>query len=334
MSALAAGRAGARVVLCDEDFRLGGRLLAENRVLDDRSSADWAGHIAAELAALPNVRIMLRTAVVGAYDHGTYAALERVNDHVAVPPRYEPRQRFWHIFAKRCIIAAGAIERPLVFGDNDRPGVMLAGAARTYLNRYAVALGRRAVVFATSDETARTVADLARAGIAVEAVVDPRPAVPASVEAAAKAAGARLIAGGAVTRARGSTHVRAVEVRTATGATERIDCDLVCVSGGWSPSVHLTSHLGGRPVWNDTLAAFVPGTLPGGMSVAGAANGEPALADAWRPARDWACRPPPIAARPASRSTFPTWTRRAQPPRRCGACAACAARPSSTCRTT
>ena len=117
---------------------------------------------------------MSRTTVVGAYDGGTYSALERVNDHVAEPPAYEPRQRLWRILAKRCVLAAGAIERPLVFGDNDRPGIMLAGAVRAYLNRYAVAPGRRAVVFGTSDETARTVADLHRAGVRVEAVVDPR----------------------------------------------------------------------------------------------------------------------------------------------------------------
>ena len=141
MAALAAGRTGARVVLCEQDFRLGGRLIAENRVLDDRSSADWVAQIAAELAALPDVRILPRTTVFGAYDHGTYAALERVNDHVATPPEHEPRQRFWRIHARRCVIAAGAIERPLVFGDNDRPGIMLAGAVRTYLNRYAVAPG-------------------------------------------------------------------------------------------------------------------------------------------------------------------------------------------------
>jgi sarcosine oxidase subunit alpha len=280
MAALAAGRTGARVVLCEQDFRLGGRLIAENRVLDDRSSADWATHFAGELAALPEVRILLRTTVFGVYDHGTYAALERVNDHVATPPPHEPRQRMWRIIAKRCVLAAGAIERPLVFGDNDRPGIMLAGAVRTYLNRYAVAPGRRAVVFGANDETARTVADLARSGVAVEAVVDPRSDVPGSIEAAAKAAGARLIAGGVVTRAIGSIHVRAVDVRTAAGATERIDCDLVCVSGGWSPSVHLASHLGARPVWSDRLAAFVPGTLPPGMGVAGAANGELGLVDA------------------------------------------------------
>ena len=141
MAALAAGRTGARVVLCDEDFRLGGRLIAENLVVAGRSSGEWAADAQAELAALPNVRIMRRTTVVGAYDGGTYSALERVNDHVAEPPAYEPRQRLWRILAKRCVLAAGAIERPLVFGDNDRPGIMLAGAVRAYLNRYAVGAG-------------------------------------------------------------------------------------------------------------------------------------------------------------------------------------------------
>jgi len=280
MAALAAGRTGLRVVLCEQDFRLGGRLIADNRVLNDRSSADWVAQMAAELAALPDVRILLRSTVFGVYDHGTYAALERVNDHVAVPPEYEPRQRLWRIHARRCVLAAGAIERPLVFGDNDRPGVMLAGAVRTYLNRYAVAPGRRAVVFSTSDETAATVSDLARAGIAIAAVIDARGTVPPGIEVAARVAGARLIAGGAIVRALGRARVRAVAVRTATGATEQIGCDLVCVCGGWTPSIHLASHLGGRPVWNDRLAAFIPAGLPDGMAVAGAANGQLALADA------------------------------------------------------
>src|SRR6185503_10509152 len=247
MAALAAGRTGARVVLCDEDFRLGGRLIAETRVVADRSSTEWAAHAQAELAALPNVRIMGRTTVVGVYDGGTYSAVERVNDHVADPPEHEPRQRLWRIFARRCVLAAGSIERPLVFGDNDRPGIMLAGAVRAYLNRFAVAPGRRAVVFGTNDETARTLADLARAGVHVAAVVDPRVSVSGSIEAAAKSADARLFAGGAVTRAIGTLRVRAVDIRAASGETARIACDLVCVSGGWSAAVHLTSHLGARP---------------------------------------------------------------------------------------
>jgi heterotetrameric sarcosine oxidase alpha subunit len=282
MAALVAGRTGARVVVCEEDFRLGGRLLAEHRAIADRSGADWVAHIEAELAALPEVRIMRRTTVVGVYDGGTYSALERVNDHLAEPPAHEPRQRLWRIFARRCVLAAGAIERPLAFGDNDRPGIMLAGAVRTYLNRYAVAPGRRAVVFGTSDETARTVADLNRAGVQVMAVVDPRPSLPGSIQAAAKSAGARLVAGGAIVRARGSLRVRAVDIRTASGETLRVGCDLVCVSGGWSPTLHLTSHLGSRPVWNETIAAFVPGQLPKAMSVAGAAGGQLDLGGALR----------------------------------------------------
>jgi heterotetrameric sarcosine oxidase alpha subunit len=280
MAALAAGRTGARVVLCDEDFRLGGRLLAESLVVGEHSSAEWAAHIAAELAALPDVRILPRTTVVGSYDDGTYSALERVNDHVAEPPEHEPRQRLWRIFAKRCVLAAGAIERPLVFGDNDRPGVMLAGAVRAYLNRYAAAPGRNAVVFAASDETARTVGDLSRAGVRVEAIVDPRTEVPASIEAAASAAGARLLAGGAVVRAIGSLGVRAVDIRTAKGETERLACDLLAMSGGWSPTLHLTSHRGSKPVWDERIAAFVPGALPKGMSTSGAAGGRLGLQEA------------------------------------------------------
>src|SRR5262245_24782108 len=170
MAALAAGRTGARVVLADEDFRLGGRLLSENRVVSDRSAAEWAAHVVAELQALPDVRILSRTTVIGVYDGGTYSAIERVNDHLALPPKFDPRHRLWRIVAKRCVLAAGAIERPLVFGDNDRPGVMLAGAVRTYLNRYAAVPGHRAVVFGVGDDIATTVEDLVRAGASVEAV--------------------------------------------------------------------------------------------------------------------------------------------------------------------
>jgi methylglutamate dehydrogenase subunit C len=279
MAALAAGRAGARVVLCEEDFRLGGRLIADKRIVADRPSAEWSATIVDELASLPNVRMMPRTTVVGVYDGGTYCALERVNDHVAAPPPYEPRQRLWRIVAERSILAAGALERPLVFGDNDRPGVMLAGAVRAYLNRYAVAPGRRPVIFASNDESARTALDLAKAGADVQAIVDPRPMPGAAVVAAAKAVGAALVTG-VVTRARGGRRVQAVEVRTASGEMRRIDCDLVCVSGGWTPTVHLASHLGARPVWDERLAAFVPGELPPGMSAAGACGGSVALAAA------------------------------------------------------
>ena len=277
-AALAAGRAGARVILCDEDFRLGGRLLSERDTVGDTSGADWATNVAAELAALPDVRIMRRTAVFGVYDGGTYGAIEHVNDHVAIPPEHEPRQRLWKIVAKRAVLAAGAIERPLVFGDNDRPGVMLAGAVRTYVNRFAVVPGRRAVVFADNDDAYRTAGDLAAAGIEVAAIVDARAEPPAAAREAAARSAVRHHAGAVLRRALGGQRLFGAELAHADGRTERIACDLVAMAGGWNPTVHLTTHLGGKPLWDQRLSALVPGKRPPGMSVAGAAAGHFSLA--------------------------------------------------------
>ncbi len=146
-AALTAGRAGARVMLCDEDFLLGGRLNGDRREIDGMPGAAWANRVEAELAALPDVTVMRRTTVFGAYDGRTYGAVERIADHLPVPGRGQARQRLWKIVAKRTILAAGAIERPIVFGGNDRPGVMMASAVRTYVNRFGVAPGRRVVLF-------------------------------------------------------------------------------------------------------------------------------------------------------------------------------------------
>ena len=254
MAAFAAGRSGARVILVDEDFRLGGRLLAERYEIDGKGGAEWATAIEAELAAMPEVRIMRRTTVLGVYDHGQYSAVERVNDHVAVPPEHQPRQRSWKIVAKRAVLAAGALERSIAFGNNDRPGVMLAGAARAYINRYAAAPGRRLAVFTDNDDGLRTADDARAAGLDVAAVIDSRT-------------GARVV------NVCGKRTVRAIEVHDADGRARTIECDALAVSGGWDPAVHLTCHLGGRPVWNGDLAAFVPGTMPPRMIVAGAASG-------------------------------------------------------------
>jgi sarcosine oxidase subunit alpha len=277
-AALAAARSGARVILCEEDFRLGGRLLAERYEIDGAPALDWVKAAEAELESLPDCRILRRTTVQGVYDGGTYAALERVNDHVPVPPTHEPRQRLWKIVAKRAVLAAGAIERPIVFGDNDRPGVMLAGAVRAYVNRYGVAPGRRAVVFADNDDAFRTAVDLADAGVTVAAVIDARKVPSAAARAAAEKAGARYLPGAVIERVRGRLGVKGVDVRDAEGKIHSLDCDLVAVSGGWSPTVNLTTHLNGKPVWSEALSALVPGALPPGMSVAGAASGAYGLA--------------------------------------------------------
>jgi sarcosine oxidase subunit alpha len=268
MAALAAGRAGARVILCDEDFRLGGRLLAERYVIDEKPGVEWVMQVEAELASLPDVRVMRRTAVTGVFDHGQYGAVERVNDHLPVPPEFEPRQRAWKIVAKRAVLAAGAHERTIAFGNNDRPGVMLAGAARAYVNRFASAPGRRLALFTSNDDGWRTAADAQAAGIEVVAVIDSRAEPRVEAQHAVK-----VLSGAQVSHVHGRNGVTAIDVVDAQGRTQKVECDALAVSGGWSPAVHLTCHLGGRPVWNDAIAAFTPGTVPPGMHVAGAANG-------------------------------------------------------------
>jgi sarcosine oxidase subunit alpha len=174
----------------------------------------------------------------------------------------------------------GATERPIVFGNNDRPGVMLAGAVRTYINRYGVVPGKRAIVFANNDDAAATVTDLRRAGARVVALVDSRPNSSDRARAIADAAGVELIAGGVVVDAQGGKQVTGAVVRDGHGHTTTLACDLIAVSGGWNPNIQLTTHRGGKPKWNETIAAFEPGTMLEEMSVAGAAAGRLALGNA------------------------------------------------------
>jgi heterotetrameric sarcosine oxidase alpha subunit len=272
MAALTAARTGARVILADEDFRLGGRLLSDRHEIDGKSAAEWVAQAEAELAAMPDVRILRRTAVTSVYDHGQYAAVERVNDHVAVPPEHQPRQRMWKIVAKRAVLAAGAQERMIAFGNNDRPGVMLASAARTYVNRFAATPGQRLAIFTNNDDGWRTAADAKAAGIEIAAVIDSR------ADAKPPLAGIKSLSGARVTKVHGGQAVNAIDVTDAQGRTTKIAADALAVSGGWNPAVHLTCHLNGKPVWNDQLSAFVPGTVPAGLIVAGAAKGTMTLA--------------------------------------------------------
>ena len=173
MAALTAARAGADVILADEDMRMGGRLLSESLEIDGMPASQWVDQTLAELHAMPNVRMMTRTTVTGAYDHGTYAALERVGLHL--PARENlPRECFWRIVAGQAILASGALERAIAFENNDRPGIMMASAIRTYLNRFGVAAGKRITIFANNDDARRTARDLMAAGVQVAAIIDSR----------------------------------------------------------------------------------------------------------------------------------------------------------------
>ena len=265
-AALTAARAGARVILADEDNRLGGRLLAESDTLDDAPATDWIASVEAEFASLPNLRVMRRTTVFGAFDHGVYGAVERVSDHLAEPGG-KVRQTLWRITARRTVLAAGATERHIPFRNNDRPGIMLAGAMRAYANRWAASPAETVAIFTNGDDGHRTARDLLAKGVKIAAVVDSR--------ADAKATGDyRLISGGTVSDSKGRLGLSAVEV-TRGGTKEWIACGGLAVSGGWNPNVHLASHHRGRPVWDDARQAFLPGdNLPDGMTVAGAAAGK------------------------------------------------------------
>ena len=273
MAARTAARSGARVILCEDDFLLGGRLLAERDEIDGRPAAALARSIEHELIAMPDVRVFRRTQVFGTYDGCTYGALERVADHLPRPPSGRPRQRVWHIVARRCVNAMGAIERPIAFADNDRPGIMLASAVRTYVNRFAALPARRTVVFTTSDDGWRTALDLIAAGAEVAAVVDPRAELPASLTAPLARVNVRQLVGARVIKAYGGSRgLKAVEIAQGSTVT-RIETAGLAVSGGWNPQIGLTTHKGGRPRWSPSLSAFVPASLPAGMSVAGAATG-------------------------------------------------------------
>ncbi len=260
-AALEAGQTGARVILCDENPRLGGRALRDGEAVDTSA-----------LEALPNVKIITRCTVFGVFDSGVYGALERLTDHL--PSSNAPRQRYIKINAARSVLAAGAIERPIAFGANDLPGVMLAGAVRSFINLYGVAPGGRAVLFLNNDDAAITIPAMVKAGIEIAAVVDSRPQSSVLVHELARTAGVPVFAGSVINKAAGKYGVTSVEILGPSGGPTNMAVDLIAVSGGWNPAVHLTSHLDGKPVYDEAIAAFVPGSLPPNMSVVGAAAGE------------------------------------------------------------
>ncbi|MFT7595646.1 MAG: heterotetrameric sarcosine oxidase alpha subunit, partial [Paracoccaceae bacterium] len=266
MAALVAGRAGADVILADEDSRIGGRLLAETHEVDGMPGHHWVAGVLDELQAMDNVRLMPRTAVTGAYDQGMYGALERVGHHKAQRGGGAPLETFWRIVAKQAVLAAGALERPVAFANNDRPGIMMAGAVRAYLNRWGVSPGKSVAIFGNNDDAHRTAHDLVAAGVHVATVIDSRHDAPLS-DAFEVRRGAQ------VCNSSGRRGLESITIRSVSGE-EKIQADCLAMSGGWNPSVHLTCHMNGRPTWRQDLASFVPtpGAVPG-MLAAGACNG-------------------------------------------------------------
>ncbi|MBG6118465.1 sarcosine oxidase subunit alpha [Sphingobium sp. JAI105] len=277
-AALTAARAGLRVIVANDDALAGGRLLGERYDIGRQSGSDWAIGVIAELRSLPNVVVLDRTIVFGMYDGQEFGAVERLTDHVAKPVPGAPRQRFWKIVAKNAVLASGAIERPLVFGGNDRPGVMMASALSTYVNRFGVSPGRRVAIFTTTDSGWQTAADLVKAGIRVVAVVDPR-AKTADLAGRLRGQGVDCLTGAVVEDVIGSS-VRGIRVRLSDGRTKKYAVDTLGMSGGWNPSIGIASNLGHRPDWSDDINSFLMRSAPKGLIPVGAAAGRFSLTDA------------------------------------------------------
>lgn len=282
-AAAAAASAGLDVVLAEQDFLAGGAIangLAET--VRGKPADDW---LAGQMAALEKAgaRIWQRTTAFGLYDHGVVGLLERVTDHL---PRagMQVRERVRILRAARIVLATGAIERPFVFGGNDRPGVMLASAAATHVSRFAAAPGRRAVVATNNDSAYGAAATLAEAGIET-LLLDSREDLPEAAAATARAAGVTIRAETAPVEARGRNGVHAVDIgrRTSRGfvAEDRVACDFIGVSGGWTPVINLASHRGLKPEWDADLSAFlIRGTGIEPVTLAGAAAGQFGTEDA------------------------------------------------------
>ncbi|CAN7384847.1 sarcosine oxidase subunit alpha [Rhizobium sp. LjRoot30] len=274
-AALAAAEAGARVILVDEQPEVGGALHFDNGLtVNGQSGYDWAQTTAARLATLPNVQVLTRTTAFGYYNHNFVALAERVTDHMAKLGKQLPRERLWQVRAKRVILATGAIERHMVFPNNDRPGIMLASAGRTFLNHFGVAVGAKVGVYTAHDSAYEAAFDLKNAGVAIAAIVDSRDNPGAAVLAEARRLGIEVLTGHSVVNTSGRLRISSMQVaRNGGGSPQKIVVDALLVSAGWTPSVHLFSQSRGKLSFEGEKQRFLPGTYAQDSLSVGACNG-------------------------------------------------------------
>ncbi|WP_166417168.1 sarcosine oxidase subunit alpha family protein [Cochlodiniinecator piscidefendens] len=273
MAALIAGRSGKRVFLADEGTEAGGSLLSRNLTIDGLPAMRWVADTVAELTAMENVT-HIQNATVWAYrEHNLMIVNERQPNGKSV------LERSWRVRADQVICATGAIERAMVFTNNDRPGSMMASAVQSYVNRYAALPGKKAVIFTNNNSAYAVAADMAAAGISIEAIVDSRKNVPSDVTGLVT--GMKVLKGHVVTAAKGHKRVKSVVVSSISGnGSQTIKCDLIAQSGGWNPAVHLFSQSRGTLKFDEDIASFVPDVPAQPTLSVGAANGEMTLAQA------------------------------------------------------
>jgi sarcosine oxidase subunit alpha len=254
-AAHAASMAGVRVILCDEQAEFGGALLHETGEIEGSAAAAWVSEVVGRLAER-GVMLLPRTTAFGWFPDNLIGLAERATDHLAEPDPRLPRERLWQVRAKEVVIAAGTIERPLVFPDNDRPGIMLADGARCYLHRYGVKVGQRALIATTDDSAYQVAIELHRAGMRIAAIADARPSPDGEVVAEARAIGLEVRTGTVVAATAGRLRIHSARLHAA--ATTTVNCDVLLMSGGWTPSVHLFSQSRGKLRYDEGLGAFVP----------------------------------------------------------------------------
>ncbi|HHI82741.1 MAG TPA: FAD-binding protein, partial [Rhizobiales bacterium] len=283
-AAIAAAETGARVIITDLSPRFGGMADCIDGEIDGGGPLTWVQQAVDRLAKADNVHILTRTTVTGHYDHNWVLMCERLNDHLREAERLpnRPRHRLWKVRAKKVIAATGAFERPLTFANNDRPGVMLASAARGYVERFGVAPGTRAVIFTNNDDAYLTALALQRAGVSVPRIIDAREQAVSALTTRAQDAGIEIARGAVITNVEtsfGGTAIEGVQIAAHTPAGRlaqpftRIECDLVCMSGGWNPAVHLFAHVNGSVRFDDDLQSFRPDKTSEAIAAIGAANG-------------------------------------------------------------
>ncbi len=279
-AALAAGRAGARVILVDEQAEFGGLTLNSHAQIDGKSACDWIDAASAELQAMPEVKLLNRATAYGYHDYNFLTVNQQLTDHLPIKDRNTGREKIWQIRARRVVLATGAAERPIVFANNDRPGMMLASAVSTYINRYAVKPGKRVVIFTNNDGAYQTALDCKAAGMEVVAVVDARGQSSSELANTVRSARIEVYNGSVVVDSVGGKHLSSVKVmnlsddgKSISGLTRILNCDLLAMSGGWSPVVHLSSQSGAKAIWSDEQAMFLPGTPTQAQVSVGAGNG-------------------------------------------------------------
>jgi heterotetrameric sarcosine oxidase alpha subunit len=277
-SAYAAAKNGARVILAEDKPRFGGTLLTSEVNIGNQTGKKWAENIIAELKEMPNVVVKNRSQVFGYYDHNMLVMSERISDHLPKTKKYGPKERLWYIRAKEVIISSGSIERPLVFGNNDTPGVMLSSAAKEYLKIYGVLVGKKPLIFTNNDSGYETAIEFKKNGVN-PVILDTRKDSDSEIINEAKNLGIDIRFSYVVVAAKGYKKVKQAEISTISedkkelGIIENINCDCICVSGFWTPTIHLASQSGNKTKFNKDLDAFVPGQSKQEETTVGSANG-------------------------------------------------------------